>query len=71
MKKYLAITLMIIMLFLGAYSFIDLIKSLWIIFKYEHIDLYTIGSLSGRVLFIIILLIGYRLSRKWYRTSRA
>lgn len=71
MKKYLAITLMIIILFLGAYSFIDLIKSLWIIFKYEQIDLYTMGALSGRVLFIIILFIGYRLSRKWYRTSRA
>jgi hypothetical protein len=67
MLKLLLIILMLLLLFIGGWSLIDLIISIWLVFRYEPVTVYTMGAFLGKFLFlactVVVFCFFYRLFR--------
>ena len=70
MAKILLMILMVLVLFLGAYTFFDLINSLWLVLKYEQLTIYSTGALLGKVAFFACTLAAFFLFFRLFKRQR-
>ncbi|BBE78365.1 MULTISPECIES: hypothetical protein [Enterobacteriaceae] len=69
MKKFLALTAMFILLLAGVYTLVDIIQSLWLVLKYESLNPYSTGALTGKVLFLLVVCGLFFLVRRIYKNK--
>ncbi|NBB56673.1 hypothetical protein GU930_16315 [Pantoea vagans] len=54
MKKIILLFLAVLMSLLSLYSITDIIGSIYLIFRYEHFNAYSLGFIAGKAVFIAV-----------------
>ncbi|HCV66224.1 hypothetical protein AB6849_12015 [Serratia proteamaculans] len=69
MKKIIAVVLLIASFIIGVYALVDVIRSVYYVVAYESLTENSMGVVFGKILFFIILVVVFFLSRKFYNKN--
>lgn len=64
MKKTILCVIMIISLIVGIYALIDLLRSIYYVLSYESLTVYAGGVIFGKLVFVMICVVIFILSKK-------
>ncbi|WP_413480931.1 hypothetical protein [Serratia proteamaculans] len=69
MKKIIAVVLLTVSFIIGVYALVDVIRSVYYVVEYESLTENSMGVVFGKILFFIILVVVFFLSRKFYNKN--
>ncbi|EMM6514378.1 MULTISPECIES: hypothetical protein [Enterobacter] len=69
MKKIILLMLMIIFITIGAFTLFDISQSIWYVFSLEAITAMSAGLIFGKIIFLIIIILGVHYLLKAWRNS--
>lgn len=67
MKKGIALLLICLFAVVGIYTFIDIIESVFNVARYETFTLAATGTLFGKAVFLLVVIVAFTFSIKFYR----
>lgn len=69
MKKIILLVLMIIFIIIGVFTLFDISQSIWYVFSLEAITAVSAGLIFGKIIFLIIIILGVHYLLKAWRKS--
>ncbi|WP_320739007.1 hypothetical protein [Enterobacter ludwigii] len=69
MKKIILLMRMIIFITIGAFTLFDISQSIWYVFSLEAITAMSAGLIFGKIIFLIIIILGVHYLLKAWRNS--
>ncbi|SEL31236.1 hypothetical protein SAMN04487787_10946 [Kosakonia sacchari] len=69
MKKGIALLFICFFAVIGIYTFIDIIESVLNVARYETFTLAASGTLFGKAVFLLVVIVAFILSIKFYRKN--
>lgn len=69
MKKGIALLLICLFAVVGIYTFIDIIESVFNVARYETFTLAATGTLFGKAVFLLVVIVAFTFSIKFYRKN--